>query len=589
MSMLSFLRHLDPAKEIREQELKESQRKWSYNYSYLEGIAFADAVPIEDDPSPEWLVLLVEVISKLAVNEAVVAKRLLDIHVEDEPIQDQVEVMKKQLGAQEVQGLQLFGPARYLANEYKMTGLKPAQSPQQYKQFFDLFARPASCLPDQLFARMTLAGPLPNKLKRIHCLPDDFPVTNSHYQSAMGSGDTLEEALDEGRLFLWDFRLFEGFTCGTYPFNQQKYIGSPLALFAIAKVNLGVRQLTPIAIQCLSSKETASVIFTPINGIAWEMAKTTVLSAAANYHELIAHFSHTHLVLEAFAVSARRQLHPRHPIMHLLDPHITGTLNINKLSHEQLLKPEGGIDTVMAGEIGASCDMVRKAIKDYDFDAAMFPNSMAAMGVDDTVILSDYPYRDDATLLWNSILTWVGSYVAIYYETDNDVVHDPELQAWWAEVSDPENGGRISGMGEMSSVDYLTKAITHLIFTASCQHASVNFPQGDVMSLVTNMPTALYAQIPTRLDGYSEDDMLSLLPPLHAVQSQLNLAILLGTLYFTKLGDYGLHFSDPRVQPLVTSFQKSLEEIEQKITRRNMVRIPYVHLLPSKIPQSINI
>jgi len=580
--MLSFLRHLDPAKEMRELELKEIQRKLTYSYSYLEGIPLANSVPKDDHSSPIWIDLLVKVIAKLAVNEAAVAKRLLNIHPEHIVIHDELELVRKELDAIKERGIKLFLPTQHLANEYKQAGMKSAQSFQQYQLFFERLPLPASRLDDHLFARMTLAGPLPNKLMRIHCLPDDFPVTNSHYQSAMGSGDTLDEALEEGRVFLWDFRLFDGFTCGTYPFNQQKYIGSPLALFAIAKVDLGVRQLTPIAIQCFSSKETVNVIFTPANGLAWKMAKMVVCSAAANYHELVAHFSHTHLVMEAFAVAARRQLHKRHPIMHLLGPHIEGTLYINKLSHEQLLRPGGGIDTVMAGEIGASCNMARKAISEFDFDAAMFPNLMAAMGVDDTTILPDYPYRDDATLLWNCILNWVESYIAIYYHSDQDVLSDHELQAWWTEVADKKSGGRIGGMGELGTVDYLGKALTHLIFIASCQHASVNFPQGDIMSLVTNMPTALYAELPARLEGYHEEDMLAILPPLHAVQAQLNLAILLGSVYFTRLGDYGLHFSDPRVMPLLSRFRKSLEEIEETIMRRNLVRIPYCHLGTSK-------
>jgi arachidonate 15-lipoxygenase len=518
-----------------------------------------------------------------------VARQLLNIDDGRLPVLDELEYAKKELSAIKSNRIDLNTIAKFLANEYKEIGKGSVGSIQQYLEFFKVLPLPASYLDDRLFAHMTLAGPLPNKLKRIHCLPDDFPVTNAHYQSVMGTGDTLEEALQEGRTFLWDFSLFDGVTGGTFPLNQQKYIGSPFALFAIAKVKLGARQLTPIAIQCFKSKGTANPIFTPSNGTAWEMAKMTVRSAAANYHEVVAHLTNTHLVIEAFAVSARRQLHERHPIMRLVQPHFDGTLSINKLAHEQLLRPGGGIDTVMAGEIGATRNMICEAIKAYNFDAEMFPHAMEAMGVVDREILPEYPYRDDAMLIWNAISTWVDSYVAIYYENDDAILLDRELQAWWSEVSDMKSGGRISGMGAMVSVDYLTKALTHLIFTASCQHAAVNFAQGDFMSLVTNMPTALYAQMPTRLEGYKEADLLALLPPLHAAQSQVNLATLLGTLYFTKLGDYGVHLVDPKVLSPLEQFKEHLKEIEQTIHRRNKVRIPYCYLLPSKIPQSINI
>ncbi|MFM8926579.1 MAG: lipoxygenase family protein [Rhodoluna sp.] len=560
-----------------------------FNYTYLNGVAFANSVPKEDSPSLEWITQLVNVIAKLALNEADVAALLLDMHVDKEPLDGKLARFKNELGALITNSFDFLRSAKYLSGEYISIGKTPAQSLQQYQQFFEIFSSPASHWDDHLFARMTLAGPLPNKLEQIHCLPDELSVTNAHYQSAMGQGDTLDEALHEGRIFLWDFRLFDGVKGGTFPLNEQKFIGSPLALFAIAKVGTGARQLTPVAIQCFKSKDPANPIFTPANGMAWEMAKMTVRSAAANYHQVVAHFSHTHLVIEAFAVSARRQLHPRHPIMHLLDPHIEGTLFINKIAHEQLLRPGGGVDSVMAPEIGVSRKLVCKAIEEYDFDAAMFPTVMAALGVDDRDILPEYPYRDDASLLWNAISAWVETYVAIYYKSDIDVVGDPELQAWWHEVSDMDHGGRIGGMSQMTSIDYLSKSLTHLIFTASCQHASVNFPQGDFMSLVTNMPTALYSYPPTRLDGYTEKDLYALLPPLHAVQTQLNLAILLGTVNFTRLGDYSTELPDPKVEPALKQFQETLKEIEETIKLRNQVRIPYCYLLPSRIPQSVNI
>ena len=35
--------------------------------------------------------------------------------------------------------------------------------------------------------------------------------------------------------------------------------------------------------------------------------------------------------------------------------------------------------------------------------------------------LPDYPYRDDALLIWNAIDQWVGEYIAVYYAGDADV------------------------------------------------------------------------------------------------------------------------------------------------------------------------
>jgi arachidonate 15-lipoxygenase len=50
------------------------------------------------------------------------------------------------------------------------------------------------------------------------------------------------------------------------------------------------------------------------------------------------------------------------------------------------------------------------------------------------------------------------------------------------------------------------------------------------------------------------------------------------SVYYTRLGDYHL-----------AKFQQELIKIEEEIKERNKTRTPYEFLLPSKIPQSINI
>jgi arachidonate 15-lipoxygenase len=60
--------------------------------------------------------------------------------------------------------------------------------------------------------------------------------------------------------------------------------------------------------------------------------------------------------------------------------------------------------------------------------------------------------------------------------------------------------------------------------------------------------------------------------------------------YYTRLGDYGDdYFTDPIIQNHLADFQQELLKIENEINERNKTRTPYEFLLPSKIPQSINI
>ena len=70
---------------------------------------------------------------------------------------------------------------------------------------------------------------------------------------------------------------------------------------------------------------------------------------------------------------------------------------------------------------------------------------------------------------------------------------------------------------------------------------------------------------------------------------------IIGTLHSTQLGYYpggGRWFVDRRVEKLLAEFKVHLKEIVGEILRENadvQVRpMPYIYLLPSRIPQSTN-
>jgi arachidonate 15-lipoxygenase len=204
-----------------------------------------------------------------------------------------------------------------------------------------------------------------------------------------------------------------------------------------------------------------------------------------------------------------------------------------------------------------------------------------------------YPYRDDALLVWDAIHKWVSDYLSLYYASDDDVQKDLELQAWATEAQ-AFDGGRISDFGQeggrIQTLDYLIDAATLIIFTASAQHAAVNFPQKGLMSYAPAVPMAGYLPLTSLKGEVDEQKYLRLLPPLEQAQRQMNLLRLLGSIYYNKLGDYPQgHFPNPKVKPLLEAFQSNLKQVEVTINQRNLKRPSYEYLLPSKIPQSINI
>jgi len=470
-----------------------------------------------------------------------------------------------------------------------------ATSLKDYENLFPIIGVPAiakSYQEDEVFAYTRVAGYNPVMIERVTSLGDRFPVTDEHYQAVMGTDDSLAAAGQEGRLYLADYKILSGVINGTYP-HEQKYVYAPLALFALPKGSDTTRLLRPVAIQCGQTPGPDYPIVTPNSGkYAWLFAKTVVQIADANIHEAVTHLARTHLLVGVFAIATARQLPNTHPLRILLHPHFDSTLAINNAAQRILIAPGGGVDRLLSPSIDSSRVLAVLGLQSYGFNNAILPKQFQQRGVDDPNLLPVYPYRDDALLVWDAIHQWVSDYLNLYYPTDETIHKDIALQTWAAEIS-AYDGGRIPDFGEdggIKTLNYLIDATTLIIFTASAQHAAVNFPQKDLMGYAAAIPLAGYLPASTLKREVTEQDYLNLLPPLDQAQRQYNLLSLLGSVYYNKLGEYKQgYFTDEKVKPLLQAFQSHLQQVENTIKERNLHRPAYEYLLPSKIPQSINI
>lgn len=449
---------------------------------------------------------------------------------------------------------------------------------------------------DAEFAALRVQGPNAMLIAAVgSTLPPNFPLTAAHY-AAVVNGDTLDAALAEGRLFICDYKELAILEPGTWG-GLAKYAFMPMALFAVPP---GGSSLVPVAIQC--GQDPASwPIFTP-SPVAgeqwgWEMAKLVVQVADGNYHELVAHLARTHLVIESVAVATHRHLAVAHPLWALLVPHFEGTLFINEVAATSLIAPNGPIDHIFAGTIESTQALAVAARLGFDFTAKMLPNDIEARGVGVSSALADFPYRDDGLLVWNAIREWAHRYIAIYYASDADVTGDTELGAWAACL---ESEAKISGIGPITTREKLVEVCTMIIFTASAQHAAVNFPQKDIMTFAPAVTGATWQPAPAEQAGQDKPAWLAMMPPMALALEQLNVLELLGSIHYRPLGDYRgtdfpypLWFQDPRVTgpegPLAW-FQAALANVDTTIEARNAQRRrPYPYLQPSLIPTSINI
>ena len=435
---------------------------------------------------------------------------------------------------------------------------------------------------DEIFAQMRVAGPNPLVIRRASA--DDL--------QGLALGDHaagMADALRRRALFVADYRVLQALQPGTQP--AQKYVFAPRAFFEVA--TSGKRSLRPVAIQ---TDPGAAVVF-PGDGTPWDIAKILVNMADGNYHELISHLGLTHLLTEPFVITTHRQLDPKHPLYVLLAPHFAGTLFINYAAQTALITNGGAVDKLLTGTIESSRQLSASAVQGVRYNQTFLPLTLAARGVDDAETLPDYPYRDDAMALWNAIRTWVTAYLQIYYPTPADVTGDYELQAWVAELASKQGGsiqdigeGQVDGKPRVESAAYLARLLTQVIFTASVQHAAVNFPQRTIMSYTPAMPLAAYAPFPAQ-PGAPATQVLDVLPPLQMALLQQAVGTALGGVQYTTLGQYGGELATLQVADALSALQLALQNIELDIQRKTALgaRTPYTTLLPSLIPQSINI
>lgn len=196
-----------------------------------------------------------------------------------------------------------------------------------------------------------------------------------------------------------------------------------------------------------------------------------------------------------------------------------------------------------------------------------------------------------------------------HYPDPQSLEQDQELQAWKNELISPE-AGDLKGLlptehseqltGNLNSLDCLIEIVTTIIFTATTQHAAVNFPQYNNVGWIPSMAFAIYQPLSYLVksgDDTQELDLVSLLPNRWETLKQIVLVrtLSLAPPYTSKsLLTLENPFQNELDKNVFGEFQKRLCEMERKISDRNSALVksgqkPYTYLLPSRIPQSIAI
>ncbi|XP_053423569.1 polyunsaturated fatty acid lipoxygenase ALOX12 isoform X4 [Nycticebus coucang] len=280
---------------------------------------------------------------------------------------------------------------------------------------------------DELFGYQFLNGTNPMLLRRSTSLPSRLVLPSGTEELRA----QLEKELQNGSLFEADFILLDGIPANVIR-GEKQYLAAPLVMLKMEPSG----KLLPMVIQIQPpnpSSQTPTLFLPSDPHLAWLLAKSWVRNADFQLHELQYHLLNTHLVAEVIAVATMRCLPGLHPIFKLLIPHIRYTMEINTRARTELISDGGIFDKVVSTGGGGHVQLLRRAMAQLTYRSLCPPDDLADRGL---MGIPSALYAHDALQLWDIIGRYVEGIVHLFYQRDDVVRGDPELQAWCGEITE---------------------------------------------------------------------------------------------------------------------------------------------------------
>uniref|UniRef100_A0A3P9K483 Arachidonate 5-lipoxygenase a n=1 Tax=Oryzias latipes TaxID=8090 RepID=A0A3P9K483_ORYLA len=442
---------------------------------------------------------------------------------------------------------------------------------------------------DFMFGYQFLNGCNPVLIRKCHKLPDKFPVTDEMVSVSLERELTLEQEMEAGNIYIVDCELLDGISANSTDPCTLQYLAAPICL--LYKNNQ--KKIMPIAIQ-LGQDPKENPIFLPTDSeYDWLLAKIWVRSSDFQIHQTVTHLLRTHLMTEVFGIAMFRQLPAVHPVYKLLIPHIRFTIAINTKAREQLICECGIFDKANATGGGGHVQLIQKAMKTLTYKSLCFPEMIKSRNMEDVEEMPTYFYRDDGYKVWEATKNFVSDVVSIYYTCDERVQEDEEIQAFIKDVCSfgMQDFDHCEFPKSVKTCEELIEYLTVVVFTASSQHAAVNFGQYDWCSWIPNAPPTMRKPPPNEKGLANVNLIIDSLPD--RGRSSWHLGAVWALSQFQEnelyLGMYpDEHFIEKPVKQAMEKFRKQLTEISSFIKKRNDgKKLPYAYLSPDKIPNSV--
>ena len=422
----------------------------------------------------------------------------------------------------------------------------------------------------------------------------DIPDTMKLDPSMIGmSEDEFAEAVADNRLFKTDYSMLKPLMDNPgEEAGLRKYVSPAIALYLLEPDGL----LKAVAVQFDVTRDTDydNPIVTPEDD-RWYAARTYIQAADGTHHELWTHATRIHYVMESIIMGTYRNLAENHPLLALLKPHLAFTLSVNV---NPLFEPELDGTIPSFGKMFA-CDnptlvkFMGEGMNNFSFKEFELPRDIERRQVENPAL--EYPYRDDGMLWWDEMQRFAKAYLSIYYQNDNEVKADFELQAWAAALGGSKkcnNFGLVDFPTSFDTVDELAKIAGQILFISTAHHSSIHYAQYECAGYPPNMPFSAYESPMTNPEEYkTEKGKVKFLPRWDMAWEQAFI-FFLTNFRVNSVGDYD-EFNGQFDEEAIAVFRehhKHISAIGEEIDRRNEARkFPYYYMHPKNVPNSVTV
>ena len=307
---------------------------------------------------------------------------------------------------------------------------------------------------DDLLFSMERLSLSPYQVRRLNPSSDSLQFSVDDDLATDITGMTVQQLFQAGRLFYADYRDQHELT------PTERYAAACDAFFYIDPSS---GDFLPLAIR---TNVGSNLIYTPRDDPAdWLLAKI-MYNVNDFWFSQWNHLASTHEVVQIAYLAAIRALSDEHPVLALLNRIMYEVYAIQPLAETLLFLPGAAVDQVFAYTGTSAQEYTTDRYKNGGsgrFQANYFRTDLQSRGLVQSALgpgLKNFPFYEDASVIYNAMHDFMASFVYSYYSADSDVTGDSEIQAWVKEAQGPAEAIDFPSIRTRSA---LVNALTHMV------------------------------------------------------------------------------------------------------------------------------